>query len=158
MTPQTVNAGYIPPYNEIIFPAAILQPPFYNYTAADNDLKAFSERGNALAEQYSNIEVLDSVTVDGKFTLGENIGDLGGVLGAYDGLQKFYAENGRRATVWRTKSRDEALRTQVKTDPHSPGKVRATQPLLNIDAFYQTFDIKKGDAMYLAPEKRVRIW
>lgn len=117
---------------------------------------------------------MDSVYVNGKFTLGENIGDLGGVLGAYDGLQKFFKENGRPedidgftaeqrffmswATVWRTKSRDEALRTQVKTDPHSPGKVRATQPLLNIDAFYEAFDIKEGDAMYLAPEKRVRIW
>ncbi|MFC4633554.1 M13 family metallopeptidase [Dokdonia ponticola] len=212
MSPQTVNAYFNPLNNEIVFPAAILQPPFYNYTAdeavnyggigavigheishafddsgarfdsegnlknwwTEEDLKAFTERGNALAEQYSNIEVLDSVYVDGKFTLGENIGDLGGVLGAYDGLQKFYAENGRPdnidgftpeqrffmswATVWRTKSRDEALRTQVKTDPHSPGKVRATQPLLNIDAFYEAFDIKEGDSMYLAPEKRVRIW
>ncbi len=212
MTPQTVNAGYNPQYNEIIFPAAILQPPFYNYTAdeavnyggigavigheishafddsgarfdsdgnlknwwTEEDLKAFTERGNALAEQYSNIEVLDSVYVNGKFTLGENIGDLGGVLGAYDGLQKFYEENGRPedidgftaeqrffiswATVWRTKIRDEALRTQVKTDPHSPGEVRATQPLLNIEAFYQAFDIKEGDPMYVAPEKRVNIW
>ncbi|WP_299683148.1 M13 family metallopeptidase [uncultured Dokdonia sp.] len=212
MTPQTVNAGYIPPYNEILFPAAILQPPFYNYTAdeavnyggigavigheishafddsgarydgdgnlrnwwTEDDLKAFSERGKALAQQYSNIEVLDGVPIDGEFTLGENIGDLGGILSAYDGLQKFYKENGRPddidgftaeqrffmswATVWRTKSREEALRTQVKTDAHSPGKVRATQPLLNVDAFYEAFDIKEGDAMYLVPEKRVRIW
>jgi len=110
----------------------------------------------------------------GKFTLGENIGDLGGLLGAYDGLQRFYKENGRPddidgftaeqrfymswATVWRTKSRDEALRTQIKTDPHSPGRVRAIQPLLNIQSFYDAFDIKEGDAMYLAPEKRVSIW
>ena len=212
MSPQTVNAYFNPLNNEIVFPAAILQPPFYNYTADDAvnyggigavigheishafddsgarfdsdgnlknwwteaDLAAFTERGNALAEQYSNVEVLDSVYIDGKFTLGENIGDLGGVLGAYDGLQKYYAENGRPenidgftpeqrffmswATVWRTLSRDEALRTQVKTDPHSPGKVRAVQPLLNIDAFYEAFDIKEGDNMYLAPEKRVRIW
>jgi len=212
MSPQTVNAYFNPLNNEIVFPAAILQPPFYNYTAdeavnyggigavigheishafddsgsrfdADGnlknwwtaaDLEAFTTRGNALAEQYSAVEVLDSVYVNGKFTLGENIGDLGGVLGAYDGLQKYYAENGRPenidgftpeqrffmswATVWRTKSRDEALRTQVKTDPHSPGMVRAVQPLLNVDAFYEAFDIKEGDANYLAPEKRVRIW
>ena len=212
MSPQTVNAYFNPLNNEIVFPAAILQPPFYNYQAdeavnyggigavigheishafddsgarfdadgnvnnwwTEEDLKAFTERGNALAAQYDAIEVLDSVNVNGKFTLGENIGDLGGVLGAYDGLQRFYKENGRPddidgftaeqrffmswATVWRTKSRDEALRTQVKTDPHSPGRVRATQPLLNIQAFYDAFDIKEGDAMYLAPEDRVSIW
>lgn len=212
MSPQTVNAYFNPLNNEIVFPAAILQPPFYNYTAdeavnyggigavigheishafddsgarfdadgnlknwwTDEDLEAFTARGNALAEQYDAVEVLDSVYVNGKFTLGENIGDLGGLLGAYDGLQKYYAENGRPenidgftpeqrffmswATVWRTKSRDEGLRTQIKTDPHSPGQVRAVQPLLNVDAFYEAFDIKEGDSMYLAPEKRVRIW
>ena len=212
MSPQTVNAYFNPSANEIVFPAAILQPPFYNYTAdeavnyggigavigheishsfddsgarfdgdgnlknwwTDADLEAFTARGDALAEQYSSVEVLDSVYVNGKFTLGENIGDLGGVLGAYDGLQKFYAKNGRPenidgftpeqrffmswATVWRTKSRDEAVRTQVKTDPHSPGVVRAVQPLLNVDPFYEAFGIKEGDANYLAPEDRVRIW
>jgi len=212
MSPQTVNAYFNPLNNEIVFPAAILQPPFYNYQAdeavnyggigavigheishafddsgarfdangnvnnwwTEEDLKAFTERGDALAAQYDGIEVLDSVNVNGKFTLGENIGDLGGVLGAYDGLQRFYKENGRPddidgftaeqrffmswATVWRTKSRDEALRTQIKTDPHSPGRIRATQPLLNIQAFYDAFDIKEGDAMYVAPENRVSIW
>ena len=212
MSPQTVNAYFNPFNNEIVFPAAILQPPFYDYKAdeavnyggigavigheishafddsgsrfdangnlvnwwTETDLKNFTERGDKLAEQYSNIEVLDSVFINGKFTLGENIGDLGGVLGAYDGLQRFYKENGRPekidgftpeqrffmswATVWRTKSRDEALRNQVKTDPHSPGMVRATQPLLNVDAFYEAFDIKEGDPMYVAPENRVRIW
>lgn len=212
MSPQTVNAYFNPFNNEIVFPAAILQPPFYDYKAdeavnyggmgavigheishafddsgsrfdangnlvnwwTDTDLKNFTERGNKLADQYSQVEVLDSVHINGKFTLGENIGDLGGVLGAYDGLQRFYKENGRPdnidgftpeqrffmswATVWRTKSREEALRNQVKTDPHSPGMVRATQPLLNIDAFYEAFDIKEGDPMYLAPEDRVRIW
>jgi putative endopeptidase len=117
---------------------------------------------------------MDSVFINGKFTLGENIGDLGGVLGAYDGLQLFFEENGRPedidgftaeqrffmswATVWRTLTRDDALRTQIKTDPHSPGIYRATQPLKNIDAFYEAFDIKLGDEMYLAPDKRVRIW
>ena len=212
MAPQTVNAYFNPLNNEIVFPAAILQPPFYNYQAdeavnyggigavigheishafddqgsrfdgdgnlinwwQEEDLENFTARGKALADQYSAIEVLDSVYVNGPFTLGENIGDLGGVLGAYDGLQLYFEKNGRPgkidgftpeqrffmswATVWRTLQRDEALRNQVKTDPHSPGKIRATQPLVNIDAFYEAFDIQPGDGMYLAPEERVRIW
>lgn len=212
MAPQTVNAYFSPLNNEIVFPAAILQPPFYDYKADDavnyggigavigheishafddsgsrfdgdgnlnnwwteDDLKQFSERTLSLADQYDAIEVLDGVFVNGKFTLGENIGDLGGVLGAYDGLMNHLDKVGRPddidgfspeqrffmswATIWRTKSRDEALRNQIKTDPHSPGQVRGVQPLLNVDAFYDAFDIKEGDAMYLAPEKRVRIW
>ena len=212
MSPQTVNAYFNPSNNEIVFPAAILQPPFYNYTAddavnyggigavigheishafddsgarfdadgnlknwwTDKDLEEFTKRGDALAEQYSQIEVLDSVYINGKFTLGENIGDLGGVLGAYDGLQLLFEEQGRPgkidgftpeqrffmswATVWRTLTRDDALRNLIKTDTHSPGIQRATQPLKNVDAFYKAFDIKEGDPMYLAPEKRVRIW
>jgi putative endopeptidase len=212
MSPQTVNAYFNPFNNEIVFPAAILQPPFYDYKAdeavnyggmgavigheishafddsgarfdgdgnlvnwwTDGDLEQFTKRGKALADQYSSVEVLDSVFINGEFTLGENIGDLGGLLGAYDGLQRFYEENGRPgkidgftpeqrffmswATVWRTKQRDEALRTQIKTDPHSPGMYRATEPLKNIDAFYEAFDITEGDPMYVAPENRVRIW
>lgn len=212
MPPQMVNAYFNPQNNEIVFPAAILQPPFYNYTADDavnyggigavigheishafddsgarfdgdgnlknwwteKDLEEFTKRGDALADQYSAIEVMDSVNINGKFTLGENIGDLGGVLGAYDGLQLSFKENGRPAdidgftaeqrffmswaTVWRTLTREDALRTQVKTDPHSPGIQRATQPLKNIDAFYEAFNIKEGDKMYVAPEQRVRIW
>lgn len=212
MSPQTVNAYFNPVNNEIVFPAAILQPPFYNYTAdeavnyggigaiigheishafddsgsrfdadgnlknwwVEEDLTAFTERADALAAQYDKVEVLPEVMVNGKFTLGENIGDLGGVLGAYDGLQRFFAENGRPenldgftpeqrffmswATVWRTKARDEALQTQIKTDPHSPGKVRAIQPLLNIQEFYDAFDIKEGDKMFLPVEDRVHIW
>ncbi len=212
MAPQTVNAYFNPLNNEIVFPAAILQPPFYNYQAddavnyggigavigheishafddsgarfdadgnlknwwTDKDLEEFTKRGKALADQYSSVEVADSLYINGEFTLGENIGDLGGVLAAYDGLQQSFKENGRPenidgftpeqrffmswATVWRTLMRDEALRTRIKTDPHSPGMNRATQPLKNIDAFYEAFDIKEGDPMYLAPEKRVRIW
>jgi len=212
MSPQTVNAYFNPLNNEIVFPAAILQPPFYNYQADDavnyggigavigheishafddsgarfdadgnlknwwteNDLAQFTERGDALAAQYSAIEVLPDVFINGKFTLGENIGDLGGVLGAYDGLQRHIKENGRPdkidgftaeqrfflswATVWRTKMREEALRTRIKTDTHSPGQYRAYVPLQNIDAFYEAFDIKEGDKMYIAPENRVRIW
>ncbi|WP_435622631.1 M13 family metallopeptidase [Flagellimonas sp.] len=212
MSPQTVNAYFNPLNNEIVFPAAILQPPFYNYTAdeavnyggigavigheishafddsgsrfdsdgnlknwwTEEDLKAFTQRGDSLAAQYDRVEVLPEVFVNGKFTLGENIGDLGGVLGAYDGLQRHFAENGRPenidgftpeqrffmswATVWRTKIRDEALRTQIKTDPHSPGQTRAIQPLLNVQEFYDAFDIVEGDKMYLPPEERVQIW
>jgi putative endopeptidase len=212
MAPQTVNAYFNPLNNEIVFPAAILQPPFYNYTADEavnyggigavigheishafddsgarfdgdgnvnnwwtpEDLTEFEKRGKALADQYSALKVLDSVYVNGLFTLGENIGDLGGVLGAYDGLQLYFEENGRPedidgftaeqrffmswATVWRTLTREDALRTQIKTDPHSPGYIRATQPLKNIDAFYQAFNITEGDAMYLPSEQRVRIW
>ncbi|MCM4168728.1 Neutral endopeptidase [Arenibacter antarcticus] len=212
MSPQTVNAYFNPMNNEIVFPAAILQPPFYDYLADDavnyggigavigheishafddsgsrfdangnlvnwwteGDLSRFTDRSTALADQYDKIEVLDSVFVNGKFTLGENIGDLGGVLGAYDGLQQYFEKNGRPdkidgftpeqrffmswATIWRTLSRDEALRTQVKTDPHSPGRYRATQPLQNIDAFYEAFDIQAEDDMYLEPKNRIRIW
>ncbi|WP_289663895.1 M13 family metallopeptidase [Flavobacterium panacagri] len=212
MSPQTVNAYYNPSYNEIVFPAAILQPPFYNYQAdeavnyggigavigheishgfddsgarynaegnlvdwwTENDLKQFTALGTALANQYSALEPLPGVHVDGHFTLGENIGDLGGINAAYDGLQLYLKENGNPglidvftpeqrffiswATVWRTKSRDEAIKNQVKTDPHSPGMYRAYVPIQNVDAFYKAFDIKKGDKMYVEPEKRVKIW
>jgi len=212
MSPQTVNAYYNPSYNEIVFPAAILQPPFYNYQAdeainyggigavigheishgfddqgatydaegnlkdwwTEDDLTKFTSLGGALADQYSALEPLPGVKVDGKFTLGENIGDLGGINAAYDGLQLYLKENKNPglidgytpeqrlfiswATIWRSKMRDEALKNQVKTDPHSPGMYRAYVPLLNLETFYQAFDIKSGDGMYVAPEKRVIIW
>jgi putative endopeptidase len=212
MTPQTVNAYYNPSYNEIVFPAAILQPPFYDYKAddavnfggigavigheishgfddsgarynadgnlvnwwKDEDLKQFTALGTALADQYSALQPLPGTFVDGKFTLGENIGDLGGVNAAYDGLQLYLKDHGNPglidgftpeqrffiswATIWRSKMRDEAIKNQVKTDPHSPGMYRAYVPLLNVDAFYQAFNIKENDKLYLAPEKRVKIW
>ena len=212
MSPQTVNAYYNPSNNEIVFPAAILQPPFYNYQADEavnyggiggvigheishgfddsgsrynadgnlvdwwtaEDLKQFSALTGALAAQYSALEPLPGTFVDGKFTLGENIGDLGGINAAYDGLQIHLKQNGNPglidgytpeqrlfiswATIWRSKMRDEAIKSQVKTDPHSPGMYRAYVPLQNIDNFYKAFDIKATDGMYIAPEKRVRIW
>jgi putative endopeptidase len=212
MSPQTVNAYYNPSYNEIVFPAAILQPPFYNYQADEavnyggiggvigheishgfddsgsrydadgnlkdwwtaDDQKQFAALTGALADQYSALQPLPGTFVDGKFTLGENIGDLGGVNAAYDGLQIYLKENGNPglidgytpeqrffmswATMWRTKMRDEALKTQVKTDPHSPGMYRAYVPLQNVDAFYKAFDIKAGDGMFIASDKRVKIW
>ena len=212
MSPQTVNAYFNPSYNEIVFPAAILQPPFYDYRAdeavnyggigavigheishgfddsgsrynadgnlinwwSDEDLTQFTSLGSALADQYSALQPLPGIYVDGKFTLGENIGDLGGVNAAYDGLQIYLKENGNPglidgftpeqrffiswATIWRSKMRDEAIKNQVKTDPHSPGMYRAYVPLQNVDAFYQAFDVEAGDGMYVAPEKRVKIW
>ncbi|MDI1317676.1 M13 family metallopeptidase [Flavobacterium sp.] len=212
MSPQTVNAYYNPSYNEIVFPAAILQPPFYDYKADEavnyggigavigheishgfddqgatynaegnlvdwwtaDDLKKFTALGDALADQYSALEPLPGIHVDGKFTLGENIGDLGGINAAYDGLQLYLKENKSPglidgytpeqrlfiswATIWRSKMRDEALKNQVKTDPHSPGMYRAYVPLLNLDTFYSAFDIKEGDGMYVEPTKRVKIW
>ncbi|MGV1011311.1 MAG: M13 family metallopeptidase [Flavobacterium sp.] len=212
MSPQTVNAYYNPSYNEIVFPAAILQPPFYDYKADEavnyggigavigheishgfddqgasynadgnlidwwtaEDLTQFTALGTALADQYSALEPLPGIHVDGKFTLGENIGDLGGINAAYDGLQLYLKENGNPglidgytpeqrlfiswATVWRGKIRDEALKNQVKTDPHSPAMYRAYVPLINLDTFVKAFDIKEGDGMYVAPEKRVKIW
>ncbi len=212
MAPQTVNAYFNPSYNEIVFPAAILQPPFYDYQADEavnyggigavigheishsfddsgarfdkdgnlnnwwtkDDAVKFKALGKALADQYSAIQVLPETNINGEFTLGENIGDLGGINVAYDALQLYYNESGRPekidgftgeqryfmswATVWRSKYRDEALKNQIKTDPHSPGMVRAGQPLKNVDAFYEAFNIIEGDSMYLAPEERVKIW
>jgi putative endopeptidase len=212
MAPQVVNAYFMPPYNEIVFPAAILQPPFYNYQAdeavnyggigagigheishsfddagsrydgdgnlknwwTDEDLENFTALGKKLISQYDAVEVLDSVYINGAFTLGENIGDLGGVNAAYDGLQIHLEESGRPAnidgftpeqrffmswgTIWRTKFKDDALRNQIKTDSHSPGMFRAVMSARNTDTFYEAFDIKEGDAMYLKPEDRVKIW
>jgi len=212
MAPQVVNAYFMPPYNEIVFPAAILQPPFYNYQADDavnyggigavigheishcfddsgsrydgdgnlnnwwteDDLAKFTTLGKQLEDQYSAVEALPEVRLNGKYTLGENIGDLGGVSAAYDGLQIALKESGNTeaidgftpeqrffmswGTIWRTKMRDDALKNLIKTNTHSPGMYRAVMPLQNVDAFYTAFDIKEGDNMYLAPEDRVRIW
>lgn len=212
MSPQTVNAYFNPTNNEIVFPAAILQPPFYDYKAdmavnfggigavigheishsfddsgsrynadgnlvnwwSDKDLEQFTQLGKALADQYSALEPLPDTFVDGAFTLGENIGDLGGVQSAYDGLQLYLADNGRPenidgftpeqrffiswGTIWRTKMRDEAIKNQVKTDPHAPGMYRAYVPLQNVDSWYEAFDITPENKLYLKPEERVKIW
>ncbi|HRZ32313.1 MAG TPA: M13 family metallopeptidase [Flavobacterium sp.] len=212
MSPQTVNAYYNASFNEIVFPAAILQPPFYDYRAdeavnyggigavigheishgfddsgsrynadgnlvnwwSEEDLKQFTELGGALADQYSQLEPLPGIFVDGKFTLGENIGDLGGVSAALDGLKIHLKQAGNPglidgytpeqrffiswATIWRSKARDEAIKNLVKTDSHSPGQYRAYVPLQNVDAFYDAFSIGKGDGMYLEEDKRVKIW
>jgi putative endopeptidase len=214
MTPQTINAYYNPLFNEIVFPAGILQPPFYDYRADEavnyggigavigheishgfddqgakfdsfgnlknwfkqQDFTNFENKGKALAQQFDTYEPLPGVFVQGQFTLGENIGDLGGVTAAYEGLQRFLRENPDRnpgfidgftpeqrfflswATIWRVKYRDETLRTQVLTDPHSPGMYRANGPLSNYAPFYQAFGVKEGDKMFRPEVERVKIW
>lgn len=212
MSPQTVNAYYSASNNEIVFPAAILQPPFFNFKAdpavnfggigavigheishgfddggsrfdgdgnlknwwTDSDRKNFDAKVAALAAQYDQYEPVKGSFVNGKFTSGENIGDLGGVAVAYEALQMYLKDHGNPgeisgftqdqrfflswATVWRTKSTDQYMQNQVKTDPHSPGYYRAFAPLLNIDAFHKAFDTKPGDKLYKAPEDRIRIW
>jgi putative endopeptidase len=214
MTPQTVNAYYNPEMNEIVFPAAILQPPFFNPKADDavnyggigavigheishgfddqgsqydgngnllsapgwftqDDLAKFNAKTHALVEQYSAYEPVPGYHVNGELTLGENIADNSGMAIAYkayklslagqpapviDGLsgdQRFYEG---WAQVWRGKTRDDALIVSIKTNPHSPMAIRGTVPEMNQASFYDAFDIKEGDKMYLAPEKRVSLW
>ena len=211
MTPQTVNAYYNPTVNEIVFPAAILQAPFFNMKADDavnyggigavighemghgfddqgskydasgnlrnwwteQDLKAFSGKTKALVKQYNAYHVFDDLTVNGELTLGENIGDLSGVTIAYkaykaslkgkdapviDGMtgdQRFFMGY---AQIWRAKIVEKSMRNRVATDPHSPAEFRALGSLSNMNEFYQAFDVKEGDAMYIAPDKRVKIW
>ena len=211
MTPQTVNAYYNPVNNEIVFPAAILQPPFFNLAADDainygsigavighelghgfddqgakydgdgnlrnwwseKDLEQFKARGAKLVEQYSEIKPLADASINGELTLGENIGDLGGLSVAYKAYQ--LSLNGNNSVVidgftgeqrffmgwsqiWRIKTREKALRQQLVVDPHSPGEYRAKTVLSNLDEFYDAFEVSEGDGMYRKPEDRVRIW
>ena len=212
MSPQTVNAYYNPFYNEIVFPAAILQPPFFNFEAdpavnfggigavighemthgfddsgaefdgdgnlqnwwTPEDKKNFENATKALAKQYDQYEPVKGVFVNGTFTSGENIADLGGVNIAFDALQMYLKDKGNVdkisnftqdqrffiswGTVWRTLSTDKYLTNQVKTDPHSPGYFRSFGPLVNVDAWYKAFDVKEGDKLYKKPEDRIKIW
>jgi putative endopeptidase len=211
MFPQTVNAYYNPVFNEIVFPAAILQAPFFDANAdpavnyggiggvighemghgfddqgAKSDAKgvlrtwwkkededAFKKLTAGLASQYNEYEPLKGLHVNGQLTLGENIGDLGGLTMAHeaylisldgkpapalDGLtgdQRFFHGWGQ---VWRTLNRDQSLRNQIMSDPHSPGEQRVNGVVRNIDAWYDAFGVKEGDKLYLPPEKRVKIW
>jgi len=211
MTPQTVNAYYSPPLNEIVFPAAILQPPFFdlgadeavNYGAiggvigheighgfddsgstfdgdgvlrnwwTDQDRDEFKQRTERLVDQYSAFQPLEDLNVNGEFTLGENIGDLGGlsialkayelslngeeapVLDGYTGVQRVFIG---WAQGWRGIQRDESLRTQIQTDPHSPRQYRVNGVVRNIPEFYEAFEVAETDALYLPPEERVKIW
>ena len=211
MTPQTVNAYYNPPLNEIVFPAAILQPPFFNLEAddavnygaigavigheighgfddagstfdgdgvlrnwwTDEDKAEFEKRTSKLVEQYSAFAPFDDLNVNGEFTLGENIGDLGGisigllaykmslngeespVIDGLTGVQRVFLGYG---AVWRNKYRDKTMRLLIGTDPHSPSMYRANGAVRNVPEFYEAFDISETDALYLAPEDRVKIW
>ena len=211
MTPHTVNAYYNPNMNEIVFPAAILQPPFFNVEADDavnygaigavighefshgfddqgrksdgdgmlrdwwteEDASAFSERADALVAQYDQFEVLPGKFLNGAFTLGENIGDLSGLAVAYKayqlslngeeapiidgftGNQRFFMGWGQ---VWRRLYRDENLEVRITSDPHSHSEARANGVLRNIDIWYDAFDVKENEALYLPPSQRVKIW
>lgn len=217
MFPQTVNAYYHPLRNEIVFPAAILQPPFFNPDAddavnyggigavigheighgfddagstcdgdgklrnwwQDEDREAFKERTSALVNQYNALHPSQApdIQVNGELTLGENIGDLGGLSIAYlawliatgqdtgnpapapidgfTGAQRFFLGF---AQVWAEKSRAQAMRERVTTDPHSPDEFRCNQTVRNLPSFHEAFSVKPGDDMWLAPEERVKIW
>ncbi|HRJ02128.1 MAG TPA: M13 family metallopeptidase [Hyphomonas sp.] len=222
MLPQTVNAYYSPNRNEIVFPAAILQPPFFNLSAdpainygaiggvighemghgfddqgsksdgdgvlrnwwTPEDEANFRELTDALVSQYNTFCPLDDgqTCVNGRLALGENIGDLGGLSMAHkayrlsldtngdgvvsadeeapvlDGLtgdQRFFMAWGQ---VWRAKYRDEALRRQLQQGPHSPPQYRINGIVRNFDEWDEAFDVQPGDALYLPPEERIRIW
>jgi putative endopeptidase len=211
MTPQTINAYYNPTFNEVVFPAAILQPPFFdpNADAAVNyggvggvighemghgfddqgaksdangmlrnwwqpaDEQAFHQRVDRLDGQYSSFEALPALKLNGRLTLGENIGDLGGlsvanaayhralhggsapVLDGLTGDQRFFLS---WAQVWRQKQRDEDLRSQVTSNPHSPAKFRVNGVVRNVDAWYPAFNVQPGEKLYLSADERVHIW
>lgn len=211
MNPQTVNAYYRPSLNEIVFPAAILQAPFFDPNAdpavnyggigavighemghgfddqgrktdgngeqrdwwTEEDAAGFTGRAKALAAQYSEFEPLPGEFVNGELSLGENIGDLTGITMAYaaykrslngkpapiiDGMtgdQRFFMAY---AQIWKGKYREDSMRAQLKNGPHSPVQYRANGIVRNFDAWYEAFDVQPGDALYLPPEKRVKIW
>lgn len=211
MTPQTVNAYYNSSFNEIVFPAGILQPPFFDPAAdpavnyggigavighemghgfddqgsksdwagiqrnwwTDEDRANFEGQATVIADQYAAFEPVPGYFVDGRFTLGENIGDVGGVSLAYrayrmslggeeapviDGLtgdQRFFLA---WAQVWQRKYRDDALIQRLTSDPHSPAEFRVNGVVRNFDAWYEAFDVQPEDDLYLPPEDRVTIW
>ena len=212
MTPQTVNAYYNPQTNQITFPAAILQPPYFdpnadpaaNYGAIGAVIghemghgfddegrefdgqgkvrdwwtpeagKAFAERTARLKSQYDSYEPLPGLHVNGALTMGENIGDLGGVEAAYSAWRHYVAEHGEPkvidgltgdqrffiafAQAWQVKRRDGALRQQVLTDPHSPDQYRVDGVVRNVDPWYAAFSVKPDEKLFLAPDQRVHIW
>jgi putative endopeptidase len=212
MYPQTINAYYSPVTNQITFPAAILQSPFFdpnadaavNYGAIgavighemghgfDNEgskfdphgklrnwwspeaAKAFSSRTDALVAQYNGFKPFPDLALNGKLTLGENIGDLSGVENAYAAYKKYEAKHGQSpvidgltgdqrffiayAQAWQEKDREDAERQQVITNEHSPGKYRVNGVVRNVDAWYRAFNVQPGDKLYLPPDQRVHIW
>ncbi len=213
MTPETVNAYFNPEQNEIVFPAGILQPPFFDvsmddavnyggigvvighemthgyddegrkYDAdgnlngwwTDADAKAFEARAQLVVDEYNGFEALPGLHVNGKLTLGENLADLGGVHIAYEALERVLAKDPSKrrtidgftpeqrffisfAQIWRTNIRPAEAERLITVDPHSPGQFRAYGPLLNVEEFYDAFDIKPGSPMWLPPDKRAVIW
>ncbi len=211
MTPQTVNAYYNPGMNEIVFPAAILQPPFFDMNAddavnyggigavigheighgfddqgskydgdgnlkswwTDEDRKHFEERTKALIAQYDSYEALPGQHVNGAFTIGENIGDLGGLSIAYTAYRMQLGDkeapviddlSGDQrlfmgwAQVWRRNYKDENLLQRLKADPHSPSEFRCNGIVRNLPAWYAAFDVTENDKLYLPPDQRVKIW
>jgi putative endopeptidase len=211
MTPPTVNAYYNESLNEIVFPAGILQPPFFDPAADDavnyggigavigheithgfddqgsrsdaegnlrnwwtaEDRTRFNALTDRLVKQYDDCVAVGDLHVNGKLTLGENIADLGGVTIAYEAYQKSLGDKPAKkidgftgaqrfflgfAQVWRGTVRDADQQVLARTDPHSPSKFRGTVPLTNVNAFYEAFNLKPGDAMYRKPEDRVEVW
>ncbi|WP_426060892.1 M13 family metallopeptidase [Hymenobacter sp. B1770] len=211
MTPPTVNAYYNPPMNEIVFPAGILQPPFYDPKADDavnyggigavighemthgfddqgrqydskgnlrdwwtkEDADKFNAKAAVVGKQYDAFSPLDSVHVNGKLTMGENLADLGGLTIAYAAFKKTpQAKAGKTidgftpeqrfflgyAQIWRNNSRPEALRQQVQTDPHSPAEFRTNGPLMNMPEFFEAFGCKDGNKMMRPTADRSKIW
>ena len=212
MTPPTVNAYYNPQMNEIVFPAGIMQPPFFDPKADDavnyggmgsvighemthgfddqgsqfdaqgnlrnwwgaSDLEKFKRGTGLVASQFDSYTVLDSLHVNGKLTLGENLADLGGLSIAYAALEKALAEKGRPqlidgftpeqrfflawAQIWRQNITPEAQRVRINTDPHSPGQWRANGPVSNMPAFAAAFGCKAGDPMVRPDSVRPVIW
>ncbi len=211
MTPPTINAYYSPVNNEIVFPAAILQFPFFDFEADDainyggigavighemthgfddqgsqysasgnldnwwgkEDAEKFKERTGKVVNQYNAFTVLDTIHVNGRLTLGENLADLGGLNIAYEAFTKTKQfKDGKKidgftptqrfflswAQIWRNNTVPETAAQLILTDPHSPGMHRANGPIVNMDAWYEAFNVKPGDKMYVAPENRIRIW
>ncbi len=211
MNPQTINAYYSPTMNEIVFPAAILQEPFFyqnaddavNYGAigvvighemthgfddkgrefdkngnlenwwTEEDASLFTEKVQILVDQFNQFEILDSLHVDGQLCLGENIADLGGLSVSYTAMQKALAGTTPKkiegftaeqrfflsyAQVWRQNIRDKELMKRLKEDVHSPGIARVNGGLVNVPEFYDAFDIKASDKLYVAPEARAQVW
>ena len=212
MTPQTNNAYYDPSMNQITFPAAILQPPYFDPNAdpasnygsigatigheighgfddqgrqydASGKLrdwwtpaaaKAYESRTAMLVKQYDAYEPIPGTRIKGQLTLGENIGDLGGLEMAYAAYRRYVAQHGEPPLIdgltgdqrffiaygysWEKKTREGALRQQLLTDPHSPASYRVNGAVRNMDAWYKAFDVKPGDKLYLPPEQRVHIW